>query len=244
VTVAADTGVAPAAYLRRSFLYRSLQARGARFGEVSGAAVAMDFGNPAAELERGRRLGVADLSPLPRTGFKGAGTVEWLTGEGLSVGADSNKGYVQAGGELALRLAPTEILLVDSLAGTGALMARLNGAWSWGQERPRRLIGYPMPRSESHFWLAITGAQAPAMFAKICGVDLRLHKFSPGTIAQTSAAKMSVIIVRHDLGAVPGFYLLADSASAEYMWTCVLDAMEEFDGGPVGLTTLRQLAGG
>lgn len=243
--MAADTGVAPTAYLRRSFLYRTLQSAGARFGEVNGAAVALDFGNPSAELERGRRLGLADLSPLARTGFKGVGTVEWLSEQGLSVGPDSNRAYQQSGGELALRLAPTEVLLVDSLAGTAPLIRRLEAAWSWGEEQPRRLIGYPMPRSESHFWLAVSGEKAPAMFAKICGVDLRLHKFAAGAIAQTSAAKMSVIIARHDLGTtVPGFYLLADSASAEYMWDCVLDAMQEFDGGPIGLTALRQLAGG
>lgn len=234
---------APTAYLRRSFIYRTLQGLGARFGEVAGAAVALDFGDPAGELERARRLGLADLSALPRTGFKGVGTVEWLSGQGLVIGPDSNKGYVQAGGELALRLAPTEILLVDSLAGTGALPNRLNGAWSWGQDKPRRLIGYPMPRAESHFWFAISGSNAPAMFAKICGVDLRPQSFAAGAIAQTSAAKMSVIIVRHDLGQVPGFYLLADSASAGYMWTCVVDAMEEFGGGPIGLATLRNLAG-
>lgn len=242
--MAAETAVAPGTYLRRSFLYRTLQGLGARFGEVAGAAVAMDFGDAGAELERGRRMAIADLSPLPRTGFKGTGTVEWLSGQGLSIGPESNKGHLQAGGELALRLAPTEIFLVDSLAGSGALMSRLNAAWSWGPERPRKLIGYPMPRSESHFWFAVTGAQAPAMFAKICGVDLRPHRFAPGAIAQTSAAKMSVIIARHDLGPVPGFYLLADSASAEYMWACVVDAMAEFGGGPVGLTTLRRLAGG
>jgi sarcosine oxidase subunit gamma len=244
VTVAADTAVAPIAFLRRSFVYRALQGLGARFGEVAGGAVAMDFGAAGAELERGRRMAIADLSPLPRTGFKGTGTVEWLTGQGLSIGPESNKGHLQSGGELALRLAPTEILLVDALAGTGTLPTRLNATWSWGQERPRKLIGYPMPRSESHFWFAVTGAQAPSMFAKICGVDLRPQKFAPGAIAQTSVAKMSAIIVRHDAGTVPGFYLLADSASAEYMWACVVDAMAEFGGGPIGLTTLRTLAGG
>lgn len=241
--MAADSGVAPTAFSRRSFLYRTLQGLGARFGEVNGTAVAMDFGDAGAEAARGRRMGLADLSPLPRTGFKGTGTVEWLTGQGLVIGADSNRGYTQPGGEIALRLAPTEILLVDALSGTGGLPDRLNGAWSWGAERPHRLIGYPMPRSESHFWLAVTGEHAPVMFAKICGVDLRPHTFAPGAIAQTSAAKMSVIILRRDFGQVPGFYLLADSASAEYMWTCVVDAMEEFGGGPVGLTALRNLAG-
>lgn len=238
----AAVDIAPTAHLRRSFVYRTLQQLGARFGEAGGAAVALDFGEPAAELDRARRMGLADLSPLPRTGFKGSGTVEWLTSQGLSIGPDSNKAYLQSGGELALRLAPAEILLLDALAGTGALPDRLDAAWGWGQERPRKPIGYPMPRAESHFWFAVTGSEAPAMFAKICGVDLRPHAFGAGAIAQTSAAKMSVIVVRHDFGAVPGFYLLADSASAEYMWTCVADAMDEFGGGPVGLTTLRRLA--
>ncbi|MGH6959324.1 MAG: hypothetical protein ACREE7_02455, partial [Dongiaceae bacterium] len=180
----------------------------------------------------------------PRTGFKGAGTVEWLTAQGLSIGPDSNRAYPQAGGELAARLAPTEIFLIDSLAGTGDLIRQLNAAWSWGSEKPRRLTGYPMPRSESHAWFMVTGESAPAMFAKICGVDLRPHRFAVGAIAQTSVAKMSAIVIRADLGGTPAFHLLADSASAEYLWTCVLDAMAEFDGAPVGWSALRQLAGG
>jgi sarcosine oxidase subunit gamma len=101
-----------------------------------------------------------------------------------------------------------------------------------------------MPRSESHAWFMVTGAQAPVMFAKICGVDLRPHRFAVGAIAQTSVAKMSAIVIRADLGGTPAFHLLADSASAEYLWTCVFDAMAEFDGAPVGWSALRQVAGG
>ena len=40
----------------------------------------------------------------------------------------------------------------------------------------------------------------------------------------------------------PDFYLLADSASGDYLWDCLLDAMMEFEGGPVGLAAL-QIAG-
>lgn len=36
-------------------------------------------------------------------------------------------------------------------------------------------------------------------------------------------------------------YLLADSASADYLWPCLADAMQEFSGTAVGLTTLRRL---
>lgn len=239
-----ETTVSPTAYPRRSCIYRALQQAGARFAPINDGAVAADFGKPIeTEVAQGRQMGIADLSVLPRTGFKGAGAVEWLASQGLAIGPDSNRAYPQPGGELAARLAPTEIFLIDSLAGTGELIRRLNAAWGWGSERPRRPVGYPMPRSESHAWFMVTGERAPAMFAKICGVDLRPHRFAVGAIAQTSVAKMSATVIRADLGGVPAFHLLADSASAEYLWTCVLDAMAEFDGAPVGWSALRRLAG-
>jgi sarcosine oxidase, subunit gamma len=241
---AAEAAISPTTLPRRSFIHRVLLQAGARFASINEGAIAVDFGKPIeAEIERARRMGLADLSVLPRTGFKGVGTIEWLTAQGLSIGPDSNRAYLQAGGELAARLAPTEIFLIDSFAGTRELIRRLDAAWGWGAEIPRKLIGYPMPRSESHAWFLISGEHAPAMFAKICGVDLRAHRFAVGSIAQTSLAKMSAIIVRIDLGGVPAFHVLADSASAEYLWTCLLDAMAEFGGAPIGWAAVRRLAG-
>lgn len=238
---ASRPNVEPHAQLRRSFVYRKLQHLGARFETVNGSAVAVDFGKAAAEAETAKILGLADLSPLPRTGFKGTGAVEWLQAQGLEIGPDSNRGYRQPNGEVALRLAPTEIFLIDSLAGGGALVGRLNQAWSWGTEKPRKLIGYPTPRADSHAWFALSGKATAEMFAKICGIDLRLEKFEQGRIAQTSIAKMSGIILRQDQGTVPVFHLLADSASADYLWEALLDAMAEFGGAPVGLAALRSL---
>jgi sarcosine oxidase subunit gamma len=243
--MAALPKVFPHAQQRRSMIYRKLQAAGAWFEVVNGGAVAIRYGdNVDQELHQARQMGLADLSVLPRTGFKGAGTVEWLATQGLTIGAESNVAYRQAGGELAARLAPGEIFLIDSLAATGELVEKVNAAWNWGTEKPRKLIGYPTPRQDSHAWFMITGAQAPEMFAKMCGVDLRPHKFAVGAIAQTSIAKMSGIIIRADLGETPAYHLLADIASAEYLWDCLLDAMAEFGGKPVGLAALRQLAGG
>ena len=234
--------VEPNAQLRRSFVYRKLLDMGAHFAPINGGSVAMDFGDDADdEATLARRLGIADLSPLPRTGFKGAGTIEWLQSQDVTIGPDSNRGYRQAGGETALRLAPGEILLIDSLAGSGSFIAKLNAAWSWGAGAPRKPIGYPVPRADSHAWFAISGRHGAEMFAKICGIDLRPTKFAEGSIAQTSIAKMSGIILRQDFGEVLGFHLLADSASADYLWDCLQDAMIEFDGGPIGLTALRGL---
>ncbi len=242
--MADEPPIAPTTFLRRSFVYRTLQRLGAEFAEINGAAVAMRCGVAVdGDLAAGRRLGLADLSPLPRTGLKGAGTIEFLTAQGLAIGPDNNVAYLQPGGGLAARLAPSEIFFLDGLDGEGKVVAELEGAWHWGEERPRRPIGYPMPRDESHCWFTITGEQAPAMLAKLCGVDLRPAKFAAGQIAQTSVAKISAIVIRCPAGEVPAYHLLADSASAEYFWTCLSDAMAEFDGKPIGLAAVRRLLG-
>ena len=229
---------------RRSFVHRKLAAAGARFGELDGAAAALHFGDAAGEAETGRRLGLADLSPLARTGFKGAGTAEWLAGQGIVVPEGSNRAARQVNGPLAARLAPTELLILGGLDGDPQPVRRLDAAGAAEPRLPASPRGFPMPRADSHAWLRVTGAAAPAMFAKLCGVDLRAHKFADLEIAQTQLARISAIVIRDDLGPLPAYHLLFDSASGAYLWDCLTDAMAEFEGAPVGLEGLRRLAGG
>ncbi|MFQ5953779.1 MAG: hypothetical protein ACE5JZ_01785 [Kiloniellales bacterium] len=226
---------------RRSFVYRKLEAAGASFAELDDGAVAADFGDPAGEAEAARRLGLTDLSPLPRAGFKGAGTAEWLAGQGVSVPEESNQARRQADGSLIARLAPSEVLLLGDLEGSGALLRDLARSHD-AAETPGPPRGYLVPRQDSHAWFLITGDQAAAMFAKLCAVDLRPDAFAPGRIAQTTVAELSAIVVRDDRGGVLAYHLLANSAAAEYLWDCVIDAMSEFDGRPVGWAALSDLA--
>ncbi|MEX2409563.1 MAG: hypothetical protein WD489_10690, partial [Rhodovibrionaceae bacterium] len=98
--------------LRRSFCYRRLDALGASYAEVNGGALAQDFGDTKAEAKAARTLGLAELSVLPRTGFKGEGTPEWLSGQGVALPEQSNWARRQDGGGLAARLAPNELLIL------------------------------------------------------------------------------------------------------------------------------------
>lgn len=233
---------APAHFPRRSFVYRQLIKAGPSFEPLSDSAVALDFGHPDAEAEAARRLGLADLSPLPRAGFKGAGTVEWLEGKKLAVPAESNRALRQKNGALAARLAPAEVLILGGLGSTvGGLPVTLNAAWAAEPLPPAVPRGYPVPRQDSHAWFLIAGERAAAMFAKLCAVDLRPGKFDDLAIAQTSVARLSAIVIRDDRGATPAYHLLADSASAPYLWDVLLDAMAEFDGRLMGLTAARTL---
>ena len=58
--MADDPPIVPTAFLRRSFVYRTLQRLGAEFAVVNGAAVALRCGAAVdADIAAGRRLGLA-----------------------------------------------------------------------------------------------------------------------------------------------------------------------------------------
>ena len=230
----------PADLARRSPVYRELKDAGARFIESFDGAVAEDFGNNAQyELEIANRLAIGDLSLFPHFGFKGRQTVDWLRSQGLHIGDQDNLAYRQLDGALAARLAPREVLLISDVAGRSNLCVRLAEAMSIDDE----VETFPVPRSDGYFWFIISGKLAGAMFAKICGVDMRSNRFLEFEIAQTSVARMNVVVVRSDLGETPAYQVFGDVASASYLWACLAEAMAEFHGGFVGHSTIRQLAG-
>ena len=225
----------PADAIRRSFVTRAITKAGARFEQTNGEVRAVSFGgDPPTEAGWACHLGLVDLCLSPRSGFKGRDAVAWLLELRLAIGADANRAYRQPDGSLAVKLAATEVLLLS-----GA-----NGEWSTRPEEAWRDDGglcFPVPRQESSLWFRVTGSCAAEMFAKLCGVDLRPARFPDLAVAQTSLARMNAIIVRDDIGDVPAYHVLADSASASYLWKCLSDAMAEYGGQPVGLDGYRHL---
>jgi sarcosine oxidase, subunit gamma len=221
---------------RRSFVHRRLAALGARFAEINGGLLPLQYGD-ADESAAAARLGLAELSLLPRTGFKGAKVIPTLEARGVELTVP-NQAVRQADGGLVAVLAMTEVLILAPLSGDGGRIRALERAWSldWADGC------YPAPRQDSHFWFALTGEKVSATLAKLCGVDLRAARFADLSIAQTWVARSNCAVIRADLGDLPAFHLLGDSAAAGYMWDCLLDAMAEFDGRPVGLAVLQRAA--
>ena len=223
----------------RSPIDKAVRAAGGTCGEHAGVTVVTDFGDPGGEAAAARRLGLSDLSPLPRVGFRGPGAREWLTARGVDLPDEPNRACIQPDGAIALTRSWTEVLVLGAIHGADSLCARLEA----GASDAHHARAYPLPRFDGLFWFALTGASAAECLAKVCGVDMREPAFPVGSVAQTSVARLSAVIVRVDAGATPLFHLLGDSASAEYAWTSLLDAMREFGGRPVGLRALHALAG-
>lgn len=226
----------PEQHLRRSPLRAALVNAGASWSSAGDCAIAENLGNP----DGARHLAITDLSPLPRLGFKGRETIAAMQKRGFVVEAAPNRAFRQSDGGLCLVLAPGEVILLSPLAGDGGKLQLLHDQWSLDSGEHT----YPLLRGDSHAWIAVTGAKAPEMFAKICAVDLRLDRFANLSIAQTSVARLSAIVTRADLGNTPAFHILADSASALYLFECLSDAAQEFSGSLSSLTVLRNLESG
>jgi len=227
----------PTDFQRRSPIYRKLRAADAVFGEVAGGTVPIRY-REGGEEDVAREIGLLDLSALPRLGFKGKAVLSEMNTRGVTLDFRPNLAFRQKDGTLAAVLAMTEVLLLSPLTGNAPILDQLTKDWSIDRADGVYLI----PRQDSHFWFAITGQHAPSMFAKICGVDLRPTTFETLAIAQTSIARSNAIVIRADQGDIPAYHLLGDSASAGYMWDCLLDAMAEWHGRPVGLNALLALA--
>lgn len=219
--------VTPEQFHRRSFVYPRLLAAGAEFTDVGDAAVAAAFpGRPTPPL------GLADLSPLPRTGVKGSRALAWMKTQGWPVPEANNSAVATADGDLVLRLGDRELLVLASPAGDGEAVRALetaipgDGAWH-------------VPRRDSHCAFALQGEADVACLQKLCGVDLRPARFPAGTVAQTSVARLNAVVCRAPDDRARTFHLLADSASALWLWDVLVDAMAELDGGPIGVGQLE-----
>lgn len=231
----------PQSLTYRSPVYRKLRDLDAGFVEINGYAVASTIGEAATQAVATRQLSLCDFSGLARLGVKGAGTSEWITEQGLTVPADCNCALRQGDGTLLARLAPNEVLLLGDIEQQSPDIERLIKAWHDIDDPADAPRGFIVPRQDSHAWFRFTGSKTAATLAKLCGVDLRARAFDNLRVAQTSVARLNAIVIRDDVADIHAFHLLADSASAEYWWECLLDAGLEYDLRIVGLDALREL---
>jgi len=216
----------------RSILEKAHAGAAAQWEVVNDSRVVSTCGET--ELERMQafnRLALLDLSPLPRFGLKGLNTSTWLASHDFRVAETPNWAYPQDDGCLVARLSQRELLFLCDPAHP-----------SMSADHPYFTPGrdcYTIRRQDTHYWFALSGAMAPPMLAKLCGVNFAAPAFANHRVAQTQVAGTSAIVVRHDMRERLAYYLLGDSACCTFMWNCLVDAMQEYDGRMLGVLALR-----
>lgn len=121
-------------------------------------------------------------------------------------------------------LSQTEYLILGSFQDHGERIADEEARWELDHS-----ANYMLPRQDSHAWLQLSGPSISQVMAKLCGVDLRPAAFPTGAVAQTSAARINVILINGSDDTLSRFYILLDRASLDYFKGAVQDAMLEFE---------------
>ena len=161
-----------------------------------------------------------DLSLARREGVRGAGAREWLSSQGHTLPDAPNQIVANGGSGSLMSLSHREFWLLqpDSEASSvrPASEAVASGVW-------------PLYCQHSHAWLQLAGEPRAEVMAKLCGVDLSEAAFPPGSVAQTQAARVSVIIAAHqNENDQPVFSIFVDQSLARYLWEAIEDAIGEW----------------
>jgi sarcosine oxidase gamma subunit len=162
---------------------------------------------------------VTDLTLLPRAGAKGPALRDFLDGGGFRLGTAVNRAYRQDGGALLALLSPTEVLWLGPCDGAGIL------PWQSEDAAPLAPAVYAVPRRGGTFWFHIEGTAARDGFSRLCGIDFRDGAFPDLHVAQTLAARVSVVIIREDQSGSAAYHLIGDISLAAYMWEALATAM-------------------
>ena len=161
-----------------------------------------------------------DLSLARREGVRGAAAREWLSHQGHTVPDAPNQIIASGESGFMMSLSHREFWLLQPLSEVSldrpASDAVASGVW-------------PLYCQHSHAWLQLAGEPRAQVMAKLCGVDLSEAAFPLGSVAQTQAARVSVIIAAHqNENDQPVFSIFVDQSLARYLWQAMEDAMGEW----------------
>lgn len=168
---------------------------------------------------------LADLTLYQRTGLRGEQAAQVLEQAGLSVPSSANQLTDSEQGTV-LRLSAREFWLLSNVNGKALPELSLQPGC------------YPLLCQDSHAWFAFKSPFKAEVMAKLCAVDLREAVFSPDMIVQTVVAGVSAIVLHHRVAEQTVFSILCDRSVAHYLWDVMLDAMQEFGGKAVDISSL------
>jgi len=225
--------------VRRSPVYRRTNSTTSRLVELNGFMVPLAISEDHLEVAAAGQLALFDASWLPRIGFKGKDTITWLTTKGLEIPERPNMLSKIDRGSLIIRLGATECLILADPNRFEESSFELVQGLEEGHAETAGMETYILPRQDSHCCFVLFGEVVPQLFSKICAVDFSAGEFPNHAVAQTIVARLGAIVIRIDSANAMAYLILADSSSAEYLWDCLVDAMDEYSGGLVGLNAVR-----
>lgn len=190
-------------------------------------ANAMQYAQTIAnEASASARIGIGDVSFLPRFGVKGPHAAAWLAGYGLPVPGAANSWSPLPGGGLVARLGLSEFLVEH--APQLPLVQRLADAAA-ATTAPGV---YPVAREDAAF--VLLGPLADDLLRQTCNINFRALDLNTRPVVLTSMAGIGVTVLPGVRDGVPRYRVWCDYTFGAYLWRTLLEIAVESGGGAVG----------
>ena len=132
-------------------------------------------------------------------------------------------------GTLVVGSGPGEWLLLSSPGANSSVIRRV-------EEVPDEGLVSVFDATHGRALMRVTGARAPDLLAKVCGVDLSEEVTPHGAAFRSSVAKLVTDVVRDDRDGERSYLLHCERSSGQYLFDALLDAGDEFGIEVVGFT--------
>lgn len=171
------------------------------------------------------RMGIADRSPLPRLGVKGAKAGDWLSQQGLPIPHRPNSWHPLPEGGIVARLGLTEFLVEDGLNGT--IVPPLVIA---SENPPSRV--YPVLRQD--LALGLVGDRVHDLLRQTCSFNFQALDLDDRPVVLTSMVGVAVTVLPGVHRGQPWYRLWCDGTFGTYFWQTLVQIGTELGGGAIG----------
>ena len=184
-------------------------------------------------------VGIYDISPKSKFGVKGDRLVQFIS-EIFSESTipnvtESNITRIKDEKVTLCRLAEDEILCLAAARSQKALAEALknkSGQCAHTLELTSGLAG-----------IGIVGPRATRLLSMISELNTSDSDFTNLCCAQSKFADIHGVVLRTDIGDLPGYQLYCGREFGEYLWEALMQAADVCGGGPVGFEACDALTG-
>jgi heterotetrameric sarcosine oxidase gamma subunit len=218
--------------MKLSPIYETAKRLNAKFNELDGWQVAQNFGKAAST----ESVALCDQSHNGKIRIEGPTAGAMLQADELPIGGGK---AVEIGWIYRLR---RDLFFVSVTSDVGETAVTLTNQ---AANHPDLITVTDVTHGNAELWLI--GPNSTELLSRLCGLDFHDSQFPNNTAKQSSVAKTTQLIIRHDLVApaglqtAPAYVLIGGRSLAAYLWQTILEAGQDLGIQPIGLAALRSL---
>jgi heterotetrameric sarcosine oxidase gamma subunit len=179
--------------------------------------VTVEHGWEISARRSGADLRIMDCTPLAKILVRASTSGEVARTLGVPFGRAARDEH----GTLVVGSGPGEWLLLAPPGVSASVAGRV-------EEVPDEGLVSVFDATHGRALMRITGAQAPDLLAKVCGVDFSEEVTPDGAAFRSSVAKLVTDVVRDDRAAERSYLLHCERSSGQYLFDALIDAGDEF----------------